>query len=71
MNDATHGADDIRSDITALAQRYAIIEQDEECGVAWQVRILMVFSLVFPSLWCMFCTVIYNASVESSEPEVH
>lgn len=33
MNDATHGADSIRSDIGALAQRYAIIERDEECGV--------------------------------------
>ncbi|XP_028755584.1 vacuolar sorting protein 18 [Neltuma alba] len=33
MNDATHGADNIRSDINALAQRYAIIDRDEECGV--------------------------------------
>lgn len=33
MNDATHGADNIRSDINALSQRYAVIEQDEECGV--------------------------------------
>lgn len=41
MNDATHGADNIRNDISALAQRYAIIEQDEECGVC-QRKILMV-----------------------------
>ncbi|KAH9624516.1 hypothetical protein KSS87_014015 [Heliosperma pusillum] len=33
MNDATRGADNIRNDISALAQRYAIIERDEECGV--------------------------------------
>ncbi|KAK8969414.1 hypothetical protein KSP40_PGU010128 [Platanthera guangdongensis] len=33
MDDATHGADNIRSDITALAQRYAVVERDEECGV--------------------------------------
>ncbi|XP_074585348.1 vacuolar sorting protein 18 isoform X2 [Curcuma longa] len=33
MNDATHGADNIRSDISALAQRYAVIDRDEECGV--------------------------------------
>jgi hypothetical protein len=33
MNDATHGADNIRNDISALAQRYALIERDEECGV--------------------------------------
>lgn len=32
MNDATHGADNIRSDITALAQRYTVIDRDEECG---------------------------------------
>ncbi|KAK8940721.1 hypothetical protein KSP39_PZI010158 [Platanthera zijinensis] len=32
MDDATHGADNIRSDITALAQRYAVVERDEECG---------------------------------------
>ncbi|PRQ53010.1 putative transcription factor C2H2 family [Rosa chinensis] len=33
MNDATHGADNIRNDISALAQRYAVIDRDEECGV--------------------------------------
>ncbi|RVW37631.1 Vacuolar protein sorting-associated protein 18-like [Vitis vinifera] len=33
MNDATHGADNIRNDISALAQRYALIDRDEECGV--------------------------------------
>lgn len=32
MHDATHGADNIRNDITALAQRYAVIDRDEECG---------------------------------------
>jgi hypothetical protein len=34
MNDATHGADNIRNDISALAQRYAVIDRDEECGVS-------------------------------------
>ncbi|KAB2608172.1 vacuolar protein sorting-associated protein 18-like protein [Pyrus ussuriensis x Pyrus communis] len=33
MNDATHGADNIRNDISALAQRYTVIDRDEECGV--------------------------------------
>ncbi|GAB4825027.1 Vacuolar protein sorting-associated protein 18 like protein [Ancistrocladus abbreviatus] len=33
MNDATRGADSIRNDISALAQRYAVVERDEECGV--------------------------------------
>uniref|UniRef100_A0A0R0H4A8 Pep3/Vps18 beta-propeller domain-containing protein n=1 Tax=Glycine max TaxID=3847 RepID=A0A0R0H4A8_SOYBN len=32
MNDATHGADNIRNDISALAQRCTIIDRDEECG---------------------------------------
>ncbi|XWS63361.1 hypothetical protein CRYUN_Cryun06bG0089700 [Craigia yunnanensis] len=33
MNDATHAADNIRNDISALVQRYAVIDHDEECGV--------------------------------------
>ncbi|CAL5417903.1 unnamed protein product [Camellia sinensis] len=33
MNDATHGADNIRNNISALAQRYAVIDCDEDCGV--------------------------------------
>lgn len=33
MNDATRGADNIRNDINALAQRYAVIDRDEDCGV--------------------------------------
>lgn len=33
MNDATHGADNIRNDISALAQRYTVIGKDEGCGV--------------------------------------
>ncbi|KAJ3693670.1 hypothetical protein LUZ60_009150 [Juncus effusus] len=33
MNDATRGADNIRSDISALSQRYIIIDRNEECGV--------------------------------------
>lgn len=41
MNDATHGADNIRNDISALAQRYAVIDRDEECG-ACRRKILTV-----------------------------
>ncbi|OAE21445.1 hypothetical protein AXG93_3506s1190 [Marchantia polymorpha subsp. ruderalis] len=33
MNDATLGADNIRHDISCLTQRYAIVNQDEDCGV--------------------------------------
>lgn len=33
MNDATHGAENIRSDITALSQRYAVVKRDETCKV--------------------------------------
>ncbi|KAF3633336.1 hypothetical protein FXO38_24717 [Capsicum annuum] len=33
MNDATRGADNIRNDISALAQRYIVIDRDEECGI--------------------------------------
>lgn len=39
MNDATHGAENIRSDITALSQRYAVVKRDETCKVCGQ-RIL-------------------------------
>ncbi|KAJ6693353.1 hypothetical protein OIU85_004151 [Salix viminalis] len=51
MNDATHGADNIRNDISALAQRYAVIDRDEECGVCKR-KILIVGQMapfyVFP-----------------------
>lgn len=33
MNDATHGADNIRNDISSLQQRYAVIKREEGCGV--------------------------------------
>ncbi|KAI8003330.1 Vacuolar sorting protein 18 [Camellia lanceoleosa] len=33
MNNTTHGADNIRNDISVLAQRYAVIDCDEDCGV--------------------------------------
>ncbi|KAI8003328.1 Vacuolar sorting protein 18 [Camellia lanceoleosa] len=39
MNDATCGADNIRNDISALPQRYAVIDCDEDCGVC-QKKIL-------------------------------
>jgi len=42
MNDATRGADSIRNDISALAQRYAIIERDEGCGVSFFFLFLRV-----------------------------
>ncbi|CAA7039144.1 unnamed protein product [Microthlaspi erraticum] len=41
MNDATRGADNIRNDISALTQRYAVIDRDEECGVCKR-KILMM-----------------------------
>ncbi|XP_010533738.1 PREDICTED: vacuolar protein sorting-associated protein 18 homolog isoform X2 [Tarenaya hassleriana] len=41
MNDATRGADNIRNDISALTQRYAVIDCDEECGVCKR-KILMM-----------------------------
>ena len=44
MNDATHGADNIRNDISALAQRYAVIDRDEDCGV---MIFLMSFVMFF------------------------
>ncbi|KAI8002200.1 Vacuolar sorting protein 18 [Camellia lanceoleosa] len=40
MNDATYGADNIRNDISALAQRYAVIDCDEDCGVC-QKKVLI------------------------------
>lgn len=42
MNDATHGADNIRNDISALTQRYAVIDRDEECGVL----IILIFGSI-------------------------
>ncbi|GMQ01976.1 hypothetical protein CsSME_00048414 [Camellia sinensis var. sinensis] len=42
MNDATHGADNIRNDISVLAQRYAVIDCDEDCGVT---IFLMLFAI--------------------------
>ncbi|XP_050205186.1 vacuolar sorting protein 18 [Mercurialis annua] len=41
MNDATHGADKIRNDISALAQRYAVIDRDEECGACKRKILVM------------------------------
>ncbi|GJN12308.1 hypothetical protein PR202_ga30576 [Eleusine coracana subsp. coracana] len=32
MDDATRGADNIRSDIGALAQRYTVIDREQDCG---------------------------------------
>ncbi|PSR95312.1 Vacuolar protein sorting-associated protein [Actinidia chinensis var. chinensis] len=54
MNDATHGADNIRNDISALAQRYAVIDRDEDCGVCqkkiltagWDHRMARGYTLV-------------------------
>lgn len=34
MNDATLGAENIRNDITALSQRYAVVKRDETCRVS-------------------------------------
>lgn len=65
MNDATHGADNIRNDISALAQRYAVIERDEECGVMafpdllgldypyFMYKLHFMFVSYFPCPWCL------------------
>jgi hypothetical protein len=34
MSDATHGAEEIRNDINALSQRYAVVKRDETCKVS-------------------------------------
>ena len=47
MNDATHGADNIRNDISALAQRYAVIDRDEDCGVLIFLLCLVELCLLF------------------------
>ncbi|CAK9261476.1 unnamed protein product [Sphagnum jensenii] len=39
MVDATHGAENIRNDISALTQRYAVIKRDETCRICGE-RIL-------------------------------
>lgn len=33
MSDATHGAEEIRNDINALSQRYAVVKRDETCKI--------------------------------------
>lgn len=38
MNDTTHSADNIRNDISALAQRCAVIDREEECGVSSEMH---------------------------------
>ncbi|BBH00075.1 zinc ion-binding protein [Prunus dulcis] len=46
MNDATHGADNIRNDISALAQRYAVIDRDEECGFVSEYQLARGYTSV-------------------------
>lgn len=41
MNDATLGAENIRNDITALSQRYAVVKRDETCRVSKKTLIIM------------------------------
>lgn len=50
MNDATRGADNIRNDISALTQRYAEIDRDEECGVLISLRLSSVYLYRSPLL---------------------
>lgn len=38
MNDTTHSADNIRNDISALAQRCAVIDREEECRVSSEMH---------------------------------
>ncbi|KAE8667908.1 hypothetical protein F3Y22_tig00112354pilonHSYRG00099 [Hibiscus syriacus] len=51
MNDATHGADNIRNDISALAQRYVVVDRDEDCGSA------LAFCIVLQEVRVMLRTV--------------
>ncbi|KAL5972999.1 Vacuolar protein sorting-associated protein 18 like protein [Asimina triloba] len=46
MNDATHGADNIRKDISVLAQRFAVIDRDEECGAEYILDLQKQLSLL-------------------------
>ncbi|KAK9266603.1 hypothetical protein L1049_027298 [Liquidambar formosana] len=46
MNDATHGADNIRNDISALAQRYAVLDREEECGAEYILDLQKQLTLV-------------------------
>ncbi|MQL89398.1 hypothetical protein Taro_021970 [Colocasia esculenta] len=46
MNDATRGADSIRNDINALAQRYAVIDRDEEYGAEYILDLQKQLSLL-------------------------
>ncbi|KAK1305276.1 hypothetical protein QJS10_CPB11g01003 [Acorus calamus] len=46
MNDATRGADNIRNDISALAQRYAVIDREEECGAEYILDLQKQLSLL-------------------------
>lgn len=58
MNDATCGADNIRNDISALAQRYTVIDWDEQCGV--MVSSLLMFVLLhFFSITSIICLYLY------------
>nr|XP_025614423.1 vacuolar sorting protein 18 isoform X2 [Arachis hypogaea] len=46
MNDATHGADNIRKDISALAQRCTVIDRDEECGAEYILDLQKQLTLI-------------------------
>ena len=57
MDDATRGADNIRSDIGALAQRYTVIDREEDCGVReWCHEISVVYRI---GLTCVAVAVFY------------
>lgn len=53
MNDATRGADNIRNDISALAQRYAVIKRNEECGVNLDICVPELFVILNIILWLL------------------
>ncbi|KAL1209624.1 Vacuolar sorting protein 18 [Cardamine amara subsp. amara] len=67
MNDVTCGADNIRNDISALTQRYAVINHDDKCGVCKRKILMMAGDFrmapfyICLSLWALFpCTVPYH-----------
>lgn len=64
MNDTTHGADNIRNDISALAQRCTVIDRDEECGVLIFHSSRYTFDKVAISLFILLLVVVYHNYVK-------
>ena len=63
MNDATRSADNIRRDIGALTQRYAIVDRDEKCGVILFLVIMKMERLYIKCKYCFGLQCKYFASM--------